>query len=72
MRKLKWSLRRDQLAKLVRDGTVCGVGGTGVYIGFGKWLENKGRGIVQDGERVRLAICPGVRNIVDLYERLRV
>ncbi|KAF7302754.1 hypothetical protein HMN09_00910400 [Mycena chlorophos] len=63
-RKLKWSLRRDTLAKMVRDKS----GITGVA----KWLENNR--LVQEGERVRLAICPpaNVRKTVSIYERLSV
>lgn len=34
------------------------------------WFEAKGRGIVHDGERVRLALCPGVRKIIGFYETL--
>lgn len=65
MRKLKWSLQRDRLAKVVRDGRVL-LGARG----FAIWLEDKGSGIVQDTERVRLAICPEVRKIARIYERL--
>jgi hypothetical protein len=59
MRKLKWSLQRDKLAKMVRDGS-------GI-LGVGNWLEGR-RNIVQEGERVRLAICPNIKKIVGLYE----
>ncbi|KAJ7754951.1 hypothetical protein DFH07DRAFT_868476 [Mycena maculata] len=62
MRKLKWSLQRDKLAKMVRDGS-------GIF-GVGKWLEGNGRHIVHEGERVRLAICPDIRKIVGFYEGL--
>jgi len=65
MRKLKWSLQRDKLAKMVRAGTILPSAR-----GFGNWLEGKGSGVVQDTERVRLAICPEVRKIVGIYERL--
>ncbi|KAJ7103213.1 hypothetical protein B0H15DRAFT_200780 [Mycena belliarum] len=58
MRKLKWSLQRDKLAKMVRDDS-------GI-LGVGKWLE--GNPIVHEGERVRLAICPDIRKIVGFYE----
>lgn len=61
MRKLKWSLQRDKLAKMVRDGS-------GI-LGVGKWLEGNGRH-VREGERVRLAICPDIRKIVGFYEDL--
>ncbi|KAJ7897202.1 hypothetical protein B0H14DRAFT_2677318, partial [Mycena olivaceomarginata] len=59
VRKLKWSLQRDKLAKMVRDGS-------GI-LGVGNWLEGR-RNIVQEGERVRLAICPNIKKIVGLYE----
>ncbi|KAJ7161248.1 hypothetical protein C8R43DRAFT_992000 [Mycena crocata] len=62
MRKLKWSLQRDKLAKVVRDGS-------GIF-GVSKWLEGNGRQIVHDGERVRLAICPDIRKMVGFYEDL--
>ncbi|KDQ63227.1 hypothetical protein JAAARDRAFT_188825 [Jaapia argillacea MUCL 33604] len=68
MHKLKWSIQKDKLAKMVRDksfGTI--VGGSG---GVGAWLEAKGRNVVKEGERVRLAVCPGVRKIVRFYEEL--
>ncbi|KAJ6609374.1 hypothetical protein B0H10DRAFT_2064601 [Mycena sp. CBHHK59/15] len=61
MRKLKWSLQRDKLAKMVRDGSI---------LGFGKWMEGNGRRVVHEGERVRLAICPDIRKIVGFYEDL--
>ncbi|KAF7307151.1 Stearoyl-CoA desaturase [Mycena indigotica] len=60
-RKLKWSLRRDTLAKMVRDKS-------GI-LGVGKWLEARPN-VLQEGERVRLAICPDVRKIVGFYEKL--
>ncbi|KAF8215852.1 hypothetical protein K438DRAFT_1560547 [Mycena galopus ATCC 62051] len=61
VRKLKWSLQRDKLAKMVRDGS-------GI-LGVGNWLEGR-RHIVQEGERVRLAICPNIKRIVGLYEEM--
>lgn len=62
MHQLKWSIQRDRLAKMVRDGQSKG--------GLAAWLEAKSKGIVQDGERVRLALCPGVKKIVGFYENL--
>ncbi|KAK7063945.1 hypothetical protein R3P38DRAFT_2821383 [Favolaschia claudopus] len=59
VRKLKWSLQRDKLAKQVRDGS-------GIF-GVGKWLEGRMH-ILHEGERVRLAICPDVKRIVGMYE----
>ena len=32
------------------------------------WLEGRGRGLMKEGERVRLAVCPGVRKLVGFYE----
>lgn len=73
MHQLKWSIRRDKLAKVVRDAasvsstsSVDNEGGSGL----GAWIEAKGKGIMQDGERVRLALCPGVRKMVGFYEAL--
>jgi hypothetical protein len=38
---------------------------------FGRWFDERGRGIIQDGERVRLAICPGnVKKFIRFYEEL--
>lgn len=65
MRKLKWSLQRDRLAKVFKL--------SGVPIGIGAWLDkgdSQGRKVVQDGEKVRLAVCPDIRTKVGFYERL--
>ncbi|KAF9041777.1 hypothetical protein BDZ89DRAFT_1100038 [Hymenopellis radicata] len=61
VRKLKWSFQRDKLAKVARDG--------GGFVDFAHWLETRGKGIVPETERVRLAICPNVRKMVGAYER---
>ncbi|KAL1740446.1 hypothetical protein HDZ31DRAFT_47487 [Schizophyllum fasciatum] len=63
MHQLKWSLQRDSLAKIVR-------GGRGDVASFGDWLERRGRVVVTETERVRLAICPNIRKIVEFYESL--
>lgn len=65
--KLKWSLQRDRLAKLIKNNS-CSI--TGSKAGFGAWLESTARHIIQDGEKVRLAICPDIRQRVVFYERL--
>ncbi|KII93602.1 hypothetical protein PLICRDRAFT_35832 [Plicaturopsis crispa FD-325 SS-3] len=62
MRQLKWSIQRDKLSKVVRDG--------GFVIGFGRWLESNGRSVVQESERTRLATCPGIRRKVGFFESL--
>lgn len=62
MHKLKWSIQRDRLAKVVRDGQSRG--------GLASWFEAKGQSIIQDGERVRLALCPSVKKMVGFYEGL--
>jgi len=38
--------------------------------GLAALIEAKGKGIIQDGERVRLALCPGVKKMVGFYEAL--
>ncbi|KAJ3721755.1 hypothetical protein C8R42DRAFT_702824 [Lentinula raphanica] len=76
MRKLKWSIQRDNLSKRIRDGTLCSIPGQssnkslGSLEAFCIWLESRGRGIVHENERVRLAICPDVRKKVGFYEGL--
>jgi len=65
---LKWSLQRDRLSKMVRLGFCGSTRQDGV--GFGDWREKQGHGIVEDGERVRLAICPDIRKMVKFYEGL--
>ncbi|TFK41813.1 hypothetical protein BDQ12DRAFT_677206 [Crucibulum laeve] len=67
MRKLKWSLQRDRFAKAVKTGNCSIARGSG---SMAAWLENYGKGIVQDGEKVRLALCPDVRKRVVFYESL--
>ncbi|KAK7058436.1 hypothetical protein VNI00_002070 [Paramarasmius palmivorus] len=67
MRKLQWSFQRDKLSRMFRDGTVHVYRDPGK---FGKWVEGRGKGIVQEGERVRLALCPDVRKKVGFYESL--
>ena len=65
MRKLKWCLQRDRLAKVFKV--------SGVSVGIGAWLDrgdSKGRKVVQEGEKVRLAVCPNIRTKVGFYERL--
>ena len=75
MRQLKWSIQRDRLARIVRDGP-C-VGGTtsadnqgGGMLAASAWIEANGKGILHDGERVRLALCPGIKKIIGFYEGL--
>lgn len=74
IRELKWALRRDELVRTARlavsSGSVQGQAGTSVDGRLSKWMEGNGYGIVKDGERVRLAVCPGVGRIVRFYEGL--
>lgn len=75
MRKLKWSIQKDTLSKKIRDGTVYSRPSNsrfGSLEAFCGWLEDRGRGIVHDNERVRLAICPDVQKKVMFYEGLLV
>lgn len=65
--KLKWALQRDKLSKMVRMKFCNGVDGT---VGLGNWLERQGYGLVEESEKVRLAICPDIRKIIGFYEGL--
>lgn len=77
MRQLKWSLRRDSLSKIVRSqsgvhGDCDGDGkedGSGVGA-VGKWIERRSNVLAGESERVRLALCPGVKKFVRFYEHL--
>jgi len=67
MRKLKWSLQRDRLAKEFKN--------SGRAVGLRNWLEEgeeKGirRRVFVEGETVRLAVCPDVTKRVWFFERL--
>jgi len=65
MRKLKWSLQRDRLAKVFKD--------SGIRLGIGAWLESgKGdaRKVVQEGDKLRLAVCPPIRTRLGFFEGL--
>ncbi|KAF9055818.1 hypothetical protein BJ165DRAFT_1428898 [Panaeolus papilionaceus] len=67
MRKLKWSLQRDKLAKAFKTSVV--------KLGMRVWLQDrenldKGRRVLLEGEKLRLAVCPDIRNRVGYYERL--
>ena len=83
MRKLKWCLQKDRLAReFKRCGKAAGDG-------LGIWLSEEGEGeitfentgrdvenkrmrkrIFVDGEKVRLALCPDVKKRVGFFEKL--
>jgi len=66
MRKLKWSIQRDRLAKLVKARSEMVRNGGAVA-----WLEDRGKAVMRrENERVRLALCPGIGGIVRFYENL--
>ncbi|KAI0334080.1 hypothetical protein GY45DRAFT_1318952 [Cubamyces sp. BRFM 1775] len=66
VRRLRWALQRDRLARLVKDR--CEMVKDG---GIVAWLEGKGRvALWRENERVRLAVCPGIKGIVKFYEGL--
>ena len=65
MHKLKWSFRRDGIAKvlnarMIRESTK----------GIGNWLEATGKCAFSEHERVRLAVCPDISKIIRFYEGL--
>jgi len=37
---------------------------------FKRWWEGSGRALMRENERVRLAICPGIKNRIGFYENL--
>jgi len=70
MRQLKWALQRDRLAKVFKI--------SGIPLGVGRWLDEEDvkadagarRRVLGEGDKVRLAVCPGVRQRVGFFERL--
>ncbi|KAI0720041.1 hypothetical protein C8T65DRAFT_736209 [Cerioporus squamosus] len=68
VRRLRWALQRDRLAHFVKDRSDMVKDGNG---GLMKWLEGNGRAVMwRENERVRLALCPGIKGIVKFYEGL--
>lgn len=65
VRKLKWCIRRDELAKMVRSKLDNEGSGGSKNRG---WFEGDGYGLWQEHERIRLAICPGVRQFISFFE----
>jgi len=65
--KLKWSLQRANIARLLnaRIDLVS-------TRGLGEWLEESGRCLLSEHERVRLALCPDINKMVRFYESLGV
>ena len=77
MRRLKWSIRRDILAKKVRaregregesDSSELEMKGPAGALLL--WLEGKGRGLWKEHERLRLAICPSITKNIRYCESL--
>lgn len=60
LRRLKWAMGRDQLARLIKQKGIVTA-----------WLEGPGRRLVSDeeSEKVRLAICPNIRGRIEFWER---
>ena len=66
VRRLRWAIQRDRLAHFVKDRSEMAKKG-----GLMKWLEENGRTVMfRENERVRLAVCPGIKGIVKYYEGL--
>jgi hypothetical protein len=62
VRKLKWSLQRDKLSHSVRT--------THTGLVPAAWLSRYGAIVVKDDERTRLAICPGTKAVIKLFEQM--
>ncbi|KAI1793088.1 hypothetical protein LXA43DRAFT_1093000 [Ganoderma leucocontextum] len=66
VRRLRWAIQRDRLAHLVKDRSEMAKNG-----GLMKWLESNRHTVMsRENERVRLAVCPGIKGIVRYYEGL--
>jgi hypothetical protein len=65
VRKLKWSIQRDKLARVFKN--------SGKRSGVGAWLESgngDARKLLPEDEKVRLAVCPDIRKRLGFFERL--
>ncbi|KAG9314097.1 hypothetical protein JVU11DRAFT_4878 [Chiua virens] len=72
--KLKWSIQKDNMSRIIRPHTSGAMNlsePTHPFNGnFGAWVELKGTNIFGESERVRLALCPDVRKMIKFYEEL--
>lgn len=69
--KLKRSLRRDELKRLLLANHYVLGSATGTEKSKAHWLvDGKGRGIWHEDERIRLYVCPGVRSAINYFEKL--
>lgn len=65
VRKLKWSIQKDKLARVFKN--------SGMHVGVGAWLEGSdgaARKVLPEDEKVRLAVCPDIRKALGFFERL--
>lgn len=72
--KLKWSIQKDNMSRVIRAHTSGAMNlsdPSHPFNGsFGMWAELKGATIFGDSERVRLALCPDVRKMIKFYEEM--
>ncbi|KAI0800556.1 hypothetical protein C8Q74DRAFT_424527 [Fomes fomentarius] len=70
VRRLRWAIQRDRLAHLVKDRSEMVKDGNR---GLMNWLEANANGravLSMENERLRLALCPGIKGFVKFYEGL--
>lgn len=76
--RLKWSIQKDRMARIIRR-SMCGMMASGIGSKgashshsdrFGAWIECHGQNIFGESERLRLALCPDVRKMIQFYERM--
>jgi len=65
--RLKWSMACDRTSRSVRvrppaKGLING------EENLKRWLEGSGQALLRENERVRLAICPGIKKLIGFYE----
>lgn len=72
--KLKWSIQKDNMSRIVRAHTFSAMNSIDpphpFNGGFGVWAELRGSSIFGESERVRLALCPDVRKMIKFYEEM--
>ncbi|KIJ22044.1 hypothetical protein PAXINDRAFT_165348 [Paxillus involutus ATCC 200175] len=74
VRRLKWCIQKDNMAKIIRTSTCSARRGNDAFrpfnSSFGAWVELRGPNIFGDSERLRLALCPDVRKMIKFYEAM--
>lgn len=68
--RLNWEMTRDRISRSIRSN-YSRKGMVNDEKSLKRWMEINGM-FIQETERVRLAICPGVRKFVRMFDKLTI